>query len=50
MTPTMEALLVELANHRAYRALREARRRNWFLEKLRQQRLKTTIPVPAGQP
>ena len=50
MTPSMEALLVELAHHHAYRALRDARRRNWFLEKLMALRLKASGQIPAGQP
>ena len=49
MTPSMETLLEELAHHRAYRALRQARRRNWFFDKLRERRLRAVAaPVPGA--
>jgi hypothetical protein len=47
MMDSMEALLAALAAHHAYRALRQARRQNWFLNKLREHRLRAGLPNPA---
>ena len=50
MTTSMETLLVELAHHRAYRALRQAKQRNWFLDKLRERQLKALAAQVGGMP